>query len=76
MKDLLEKLAELEVVPPPPEFDRQLHDRVNRSLLAQHLTDFFAGAVPWVLMHFFRAVLGMAAFSLTGKYEDERKRPL
>jgi hypothetical protein len=74
MKDLLEQLAELEVAPPPPEFDRRLHERVNRSLMAQHLIDFAVGAVPWAVMHFFRAVVGMLTFSVTGKFPDERKK--
>jgi hypothetical protein len=73
MKDILEQLAKLEVAPPPPEFDRRLHERVNQSLMVQHLIDFVVGAVPWALLHFFRAVVGMARFSITGKFEEERK---
>lgn len=68
MKDLLEQLAEMDVAPSPPEFDRQLHQRLNRSLIAQHLLDFTMGAVPWALWHFFCAVAGMIAFSMSGKY--------
>jgi hypothetical protein len=74
MKDILEQLAEMEVAPPPPEFDRRLHQRVNQSLMVQHVVDFAVGAVPWALWHFFRAVLGLVTFSVTGKFGEERKK--
>jgi hypothetical protein len=67
MKDFLEQLAEIEVRDPPPEFDRQLHERLNRLLLAQHLADFLLGGVPWAIVHFFRGVVDFFAVTLTGK---------
>jgi hypothetical protein len=73
MKDFLEQLAEIETPPPPAEFDRQLHERLNRSLMAQHLLDFAVGAVPWALGHFFRAVVGTLGFTLTGKFGGRPK---
>jgi hypothetical protein len=74
MKDLLDQLAEMEAPPPPPEFDRQLHERLNRTLAAQHLIDFAVGAVPWALLHFARAVLGAISFSIGGRSEDKGER--
>jgi hypothetical protein len=74
MNDFLEQLANLDVAPPPREFDRQLHARLNRSLVLQHLLDLAVGAVPWALVQFARAVLGMVGFTLTGKFDDERRR--
>jgi len=71
--DFLEQLAELHVPTPPAEFDRQLHDRVNRTLLAQHLFDLAVGAFPWAMLHFARALAGLVAFSTTGRFADERK---
>ncbi len=74
MKDILEQLAEVEVAPPPPEFDRQLHQRLNQSLTAQHLIDFVVGALPWALVHFARAVLGAIALTVSGKPADAPRK--
>ena len=67
MKDFLEQLAEIEVRDPPPEFDRQLHKRVNQMLLMQHLADFLLGGIPWAVLHFLRGVLGFFALTLLGE---------
>jgi hypothetical protein len=75
MKDFLEQLAELEVREPPPQFDRQLHQRLNRALVAQHVVEMVTGAAPWALAQFFRAVGGFFVLSLTGKFADERRKP-
>ena len=72
MKDFLEQLAELEVRDPPPQFDRSLHDRVNRWLLVQHLVDLFLGAIPWAMMHFLGAVIGFVRLSATGRFEKKQ----
>jgi len=73
--DFLEQLAELDVPTPPAEFDRQLHARVNRSLVLQHLFDLAVGAFPWAVLGFARAVLGLVVFTTTGRFPDERKPP-
>jgi hypothetical protein len=70
MKDILEQLAELEVRQPPRDFSRRLHERVNRTLLAQHLLDFFVGGVGWSTFHFLRAAIGWLHFTITGRYQD------
>ena len=62
--DFLDQLAAIDAPEPPPEFDRKLHQRVNRALLVQHLFGLAVGSVPWAVFHFLRAVLGAAAFSL------------
>jgi hypothetical protein len=74
MKDFLEQLAELEVREPPSNFDRQLHERVNRTLLAQHLIDFFLGGIFWSTLHFLRAAVGWVIFTVTGRYQERDKR--
>ena len=51
---------------PPPEFDRKLHERVNRALLVQHLLGLAIGQHSLGGAHFLRGVLGAASFSLTG----------
>ena len=68
MRDLFEQLAELDVPPPPVEFDRQLHHRLNRTLVAMQVLDLIVRALPWALWHFGRALLGAVVFTLRGKY--------
>ncbi len=72
--DLFDKLAEVEVPPPPSQFDNQLHDKVNRGLVITQFIDLFVVALPWALVHFFRAFLGLLAFSVTGRYGPASKR--
>ncbi len=72
--DFLDQLASLEVREPPPEFDRKLHQRLNRALLTQHLLGLAAGCLPWVLGCFFRGLLGAMIFSMTGRF-GEPERP-
>jgi hypothetical protein len=70
--DFLEQLAQLDVPEPPAEFDRQLHERVNRSLVVQHVMDLVLGAAPWALAQFARAVAGAVVFSVGGDYPEDR----
>ncbi len=72
--DLFERLAELDVPPPPAQFDDQLHERVNRSLVVGQLMDLVFGAVPWAVVEFSRAVIGSVLFTLTGRYETKPNR--
>ncbi len=74
MKDILEQLAELEVREPPRDFNRRLHQRVNRTLLAQHLFDFFLGGIVWSTFHFLRAAFGWLLYTITGRHHDGEKR--
>jgi hypothetical protein len=71
--NLFERLAEMDVPPPPAHFDAQLHDRVNRSLVTWQLIDLLVRGMPWALGHFAQAMLGAAAFTLTGRYETKTK---
>lgn len=72
--DLFERLADLDVPPPPAQFDDQLHDRVNRSLAVGQMMDLLFGAVPWAVVEFSRAVIGTVLFTLTGRYETKPNR--
>lgn len=74
--DFLEQLADAEVPPPPASFDRQLHERVNRSLLLVQLTDLVCGALPWALWHMSQALGGLISLTVCGKFQDERKKNL
>jgi hypothetical protein len=71
--NLFDQLAELEVPPPPAQFDKQLHERVNQSLVVSHLVDLAFKGLPWALLHFARAFVGFIAFTLTGRYETNSK---
>ncbi len=73
--DFLDQLSDLEVPPPPAEFGKQLHDRVNHWLVIAHLVELACGAFPLAVMELGRALCGLVRFTLTGKYENsERKR--
>jgi hypothetical protein len=71
--NLFDRLADLEVPPPPARFDEQLHERVNRSLVATQFLDLAVKALPWALLHFARAVVATIAYSLIGRYESNTK---
>lgn len=72
--DLFEQLAELEVPPPPAQFDDQLHERVNRSLVAGQMIDLLVRGLPFAIGHFARAVVGMVTFTIVGRYERKPKK--
>lgn len=71
--DLLEQLAEMEVPPTPAHFDDQLHDKVNRWLVATQLIDLAFSGLPWALGHFGRAFVGLIIFTVTGRYDSKSK---
>ena len=72
--NLFDRLADLEVPPPPPQFDKQLHERVNRSLVVSQMVDLAVRGLPWAMLHFARAFVGFVAFTLTGRYETPNRR--
>ena len=74
MRDFLEQLADVQVREPPPDFDRRLHQRVNRTLTVQHLLDFFVGAIIWSAGHFLRAAFAWRWFTVTGRFQDRDHR--
>ncbi len=74
MKDFLEQLADREIREPPPDFNRRLHQRVNRTLVVQYVIDFFVGAIACCALDFFRATLGWLFFTVTGRFQDRDHR--
>ena len=64
--DLWEQLAEAEVPAPPGEFDAQVHERLNKTLLAVHFADLLLKGIFFAVGHFALAVLHLLAFTLTG----------
>lgn len=71
--DLFDQLADLDVPPPPERFDQQLHERVNRSLVVGQCIDLVFGAVPFAVVHFGRALAGLAIFTVSGRYETKAR---
>jgi hypothetical protein len=69
--DLLEKLAELPVPPPPPQrnFERAVHVRINNRLIVGHVIDFLVRGFAFATVHFFCALVGFVRLTLTGKMD-------
>jgi hypothetical protein len=66
--DLWEQLAETEVPAPPREFDRDVHERLNKTLLAAHLADLLLKGMFFAIGHFALAVLHVLTFTITGRW--------
>ena len=75
-RDLLEELADTPLPPVPATFNRALHDRLNRRLLAGHLIDLGLRGTGYTLSHFARAMAGLFTFTLTGKFEPSTRKDL
>ena len=70
-QDIFEQLADWDVPPPPDKFDQQLHERVNKSLLVVQLVDLAVRAMPWAMLHFGRAVVGLLLLTLRGHFVSD-----
>ena len=70
--DIFEQLAEKDVPPVPSDFDRQVHERVNNNLFGMHITEFLFQVVPYAILHFGQAVVGLAALTLSGGFPQDR----
>jgi hypothetical protein len=71
--ELLAQLAEVEVPPPPPQFDTELHTKLNRSLAMQQLFDFAFSAIPLAALELARAVIAMLTVTVSGKFPNQKK---
>jgi hypothetical protein len=71
MPDLLQKLAELPVPPAPAarEFNAEVHQRLNKRLLAGQLTELVLRGFGFSVWHLAKAVIGFFKLTLTGKFE-------
>jgi hypothetical protein len=68
---LLDSLAEHDVPPVPDEFSEQIHQRLNRALLATHLVDLVVGGVPYLALYFLRGVGHLIMGTFTGRFESD-----
>ena len=68
-KELLDELRTVEIPPLPEDFDDRVHHQLNHWLVASHLLEFAGRALPVAFGHFAAAVLALAAFSLTGRFD-------
>jgi hypothetical protein len=66
--DPFAQLAEAAVPPPPADFDRSVHQRLNRTLAVGQLTEFACIALPCALAEFARALAAAAVYSSSGRY--------
>ena len=68
--DFLERLAEQEIPPLPDSFEQRVHERVNYSLVVLHVLDLAERGMPWAMLCFGRAVIGLVMMSLSGRFES------
>jgi hypothetical protein len=66
----LDQLADVEVPVAPPDFQRQVHRRLNHWLLVVHIADMIAGAFPYAVQHYAQAVNGLIRLTLSGNYPE------
>ena len=72
--DLFESLAELAVPPVPDNFDREVHQRVNRLLVLEYLVELATKGLWFATVHFARAAWSLVVFTVSGKLGDPRTR--
>ena len=72
--ELLDQLAETEVPPAPKVLQQKVHREINQTLLIQQAAELCLRALPWVLLHFGQAVLGLVRYTWTQRYEPDRRR--
>ena len=71
--NLFDQLADADVPPVPADLDRQVHQRVNDSLLALQFVDLFCRAMPFALLHFAVALIGLIRCTLFGEIPNDRR---
>ena len=69
--NLLDELSQQPVPPPPADFGRRVHRRLNGWLLGGQLADFAVRGMLFAALHFFRALAAGVTFTLTGRHSDK-----
>ena len=70
--NLLDQLSKQPVPPPPPDFGRKVHRRLNGWLLFGQLADLTLRGIPFAALHFMRALAAGVMFTLTGRNNDRQ----
>ncbi len=72
--DIFERLADMPVPPPPPpkQLQAQLHERLNKRLVARQLFDLLFRGMPYALMHLMPAVVYLIRMTVAGQCEVRR----
>ena len=70
--NLLEQMSEIRVPPLPEDFDRSVHQRLNKRLLLEHLADLLFRGLPTAVAHFAQPWVGLLVYSLVGRFELEQ----
>lgn len=72
--DVFERLRDTEVPEIPSDIDERIHQRVNTSLTANHIVDFFCGALPHAVSEFAKPLGELLIVSFGGKQQPPRRR--
>jgi hypothetical protein len=72
-RDFLEELAEAPVPPVPVSFNRALHERLNRRLVAGQMLDLALHGMGYTIAHFTRAMGGLILLTVSGKFERQKE---
>jgi hypothetical protein len=67
---MFDQLGEQRVPERPPEFRRQLHERLNSRLTLAQLVEFAVRVLPYAFVYFFDSLCGAVTFSITGRYPE------
>jgi hypothetical protein len=73
MHDPWEQLAAVEIPPLPENFTGDVHQRLNKTILAMHLLELGMGAAAFACRHFAQALMGLVLFTFSGRFEAERE---
>lgn len=66
--DLFDRLADSRVPPPPAQFERGVHERLNRALVLRQVLEFAVSAIPYACLHFAKAVGGWIVLTVSGRF--------
>lgn len=73
MQDLWEALSATDVPPPPAEFDREVHRRLNGRLAWSQVAELVFGVMPYALAQMAQAVCGALLFTWSGRFPTSSK---
>ena len=71
--DLFEQLSQREVPPPPSNLGKRVHERVNQALTLLHVFEVLFKVMPYALLHFGLALVGLISYTITGRFATLHK---